>query len=605
MVSYDEVAQYASDHANDPLNLAKTITAWIYTCRYPFGDPTGQGRKASLATIEDLETTLFGACGTMRELMASILDEADIPTRRVNFWDVPVQGSHTALEALIDGKWMFFDPTVGIYFESTAGGSPLSIQEARAQWPDVIVRAASGLTGWSGTLIEPASIDLATVYADHPDPFFENPALAGLGQTNTIAAEIRSVILGSGTTVYINGVETRAGDGPRSVVTEYDRPAGYTYKQYSKYYGTLGRYDWDIKERSYDSAGRLDSQWTSYDNDSMIVFLDWDQADQYAWSWQEVQVAKHFYRDFAELRNDDLSGYIQDLDPLNYTALNSIEVTFGPGGTVEETRAVYDDGRSLVIDWALQPSVSGGPTINGTTDSDVLRGDAAANSLFGFGGPDHMEGLGGNDTYYVFNPADFVFENVGAGVDTVNSTVSFALPRYVEKLYLVGDAYRGVGNEYNNYIQGNGLDNRLDGLRGNDTIFGGSGNDTIVGGPGGDLIDGGRGIDLLYGNAGADVFRWRSLLDTSPSSGTADLIRDFSRSDRDRIDVSQIDADATRAGIQNFKFVTTGFNAPGQICYNLKNGNTIILLNTDNDATPEAAIQVYGARVVTSDWFIV
>jgi Ca2+-binding RTX toxin-like protein len=58
-----------------------------------------------------------------------------------------------------------------------------------------------------------------------------------------------------------------------------------------------------------------------------------------------------------------------------------------------------------------------------------------------------MFGGTGNDVYFVDDPGDLVFENVGEGNDAVFSTVSYALTANVETLVLQGAGnLSGTGN---------------------------------------------------------------------------------------------------------------------------------------------------------------
>ncbi|MDO9713222.1 calcium-binding protein, partial [Paracraurococcus lichenis] len=69
--------------------------------------------------------------------------------------------------------------------------------------------------------------------------------------------------------------------------------------------------------------------------------------------------------------------------------------------------------------------------------SDLLRGGDGDDTLDGGAGADRMEGGLGNDTYLVDDPGDVVVELQSSGFpDTVVSTVSFALPDFVEDLQL-------------------------------------------------------------------------------------------------------------------------------------------------------------------------
>ena len=109
-------------------------------------------------------------------------------------------------------------------------------------------------------------------------------------------------------------------------------------------------------------------------------------------------------------------------------------------------------------------TLTGSATINATGNSlnNVLTGNSAANVLNGGAGADTMAGGLGNDTYVVDSSSDVVLENAGAGIDTVQSSVTFTLGSDVEKLVLTGTtATEGRGNTLENVLSGNAAANTL------------------------------------------------------------------------------------------------------------------------------------------------
>lgn len=134
---------------------------------------------------------------------------------------------------------------------------------------------------------------------------------------------------------------------------------------------------------------------------------------------------------------------------------------------------------------------------------DTLYGGDGNDILFGQGGDDFLFGGAGNDILFG-----------GAGNDTL---------------------YGESGND------------SLYGGSGNDTLFGGIGDDTLSGGLGNDILVGGLGNDILKGDAGADTFIWLKG-DTEAGKVAKDYIVDFSKSEGDKLDLSDLlDSDGSKS----------------------------------------------------------
>jgi serralysin len=133
----------------------------------------------------------------------------------------------------------------------------------------------------------------------------------------------------------------------------------------------------------------------------------------------------------------------------------------------------------------------------GVGSDNVLIGNDGRNTLTGLGGADILDGgagadkmVGGldDDIYVVDDIGDTVIEANEAGIDLVESSVTFALgSQFIERLTLSGeDDIDGIGNAQANTITGNTGDNALDGGGGADTLDGGAGLDILTGGTGDD-----------------------------------------------------------------------------------------------------------------------
>ena len=185
--------------------------------------------------------------------------------------------------------------------------------------------------------------------------------------------------------------------------------------------------------------------------------------------------------------------------------------------------------------------------IAGNDSYNDLEGGGGADSLYGYGGDDYlvggegddhidggsgrdqMYGGAGDDLYIVDDETDWILENDGEGVDTVQSSATtFQLAEHIENLTLVGAAASATGNDSANIITGNDENNVIAGRGGDDILIGGGGNDYIADfGDGNDLLDGGSGSDFLIGEGGDDVFL--------PGLGGQDTVHDSGGDDEVRM----------------------------------------------------------------------
>lgn len=195
--------------------------------------------------------------------------------------------------------------------------------------------------------------------------------------------------------------------------------------------------------------------------------------------------------DIVDELNDGGSGIDTVKSTISFSLVQSARV----GGVVENLTLI------------------GSAAINATGNSsaNILTGNAANNILNGGTNADTMIGGAGNDTYIIDNANDVVNEtaNGGAGIDTVQSAISFSLAASTkvlgtfEKLTLIGTgAINATGNGGVNTLTGNAANNILNGGTNADTMIGGAGNDTYIVDNANDIVN-----ETANGGAGTDTVK--------------------------------------------------------------------------------------------------
>jgi Ca2+-binding RTX toxin-like protein len=182
----------------------------------------------------------------------------------------------------------------------------------------------------------------------------------------------------------------------------------------------------------------------------------------------------------------DLYGVDDAGDVVSELASNGAGGVIDAGGTDTVQVTLSTSGSVYVLGQYLENlELLGTAAIRGTGNSgaNTITGNTAANVLDGAGGSDTLIGGQGSDTYVVDSALDVVIESGSAStdIDTVQSTIAYALGATIERLILSGtSAINGTGNTLDNRLTGNTAANVLNGAAGADTLIGGLGNDTYL-----------------------------------------------------------------------------------------------------------------------------
>jgi Ca2+-binding RTX toxin-like protein len=230
--------------------------------------------------------------------------------------------------------------------------------------------------------------------------------------------------------------------------------------------------------------------------------------------------------------------------------------------------------------------------------NNSITGNSAANVINGGVGADTMIGGAGNDTYIVDNVGDRITEGTNAGIDTVQSSVTYTLANNnnVENLTLTGSA---AINATGNTMAIN----------------------TLIGNSGNNVLTGGMARDLLTGNAGSDTFDYNAVNEVSvfnfAGTGnrvnainiTLERITDFVVGE-DKIDLSTIDASDRAGGNQAFTWLGTSAFTTGNALsglhyfYDATTNTTVVEASNDRDVAAEFQVALTGQIVLNATDFI-
>lgn len=150
-------------------------------------------------------------------------------------------------------------------------------------------------------------------------------------------------------------------------------------------------------------------------------------------------------------------------------------------GGAGNDRAEGGDGNDIVR------GADGKDAVQGGLGNDMVYGDAGDDGLTGGLGGDHLDGGLGLDTAYYRKSTVAVDVSLTRGTGLYGEAQGDTLVG-VESL---------VGSNFNDILEGDGLNNRLNGGAGADTLRGMGGNDTFLTGGGYDNVDGGAGSDTI------------------------------------------------------------------------------------------------------------
>ncbi|MCV3738454.1 hypothetical protein OCK02_19795 [Rhizobium sp. TRM96647] len=289
------------------------------------------------------------------------------------------------------------------------------------------------------------------------------------------------------------------------------------------------------------------------------------------------------------------------------------KVTIGSGGAgvvrAGEDRDIIKIGSGAEID-----SIDAGRGNDSITTSSgwigTISGGRGKDTIsLGSGGADAVFGGRDADTVTLRKLAEadqFVIVDGGSGVSTGadRNSDTLVMSSFTRKL----DIDLGISDVVDT---GNGIFlvrnfEHVSGGSKNDVLTGNSASNTLRGNGGNDTITGMKGADALYGGKGRDVFVFESISDSKPGSSGRDTIFDFSKSQRDKLDLSAIDANTKKSGDQAFEFVgSKKFSGdPGELRVSKSKSDTYVYADVNGDKKADFGIHLDDALSLSKGDFI-
>lgn len=292
----------------------------------------------------------------------------------------------------------------------------------------------------------------------------------------------------------------------------------------------------------------------------------------------------------------------------------------GRGDKADEIAQIAQSYETILLKW--KPVYAEADTEKNDVirfgSSDYIYSGGPDNVLYaGLGGSDYFDGGDGVDwivfrgTSFDFKfgiPDDLTHPGASIGVRAILRDSYSAIPQLpnvpesLAKNNLLNSSFilnfeNLVGSDYSDILVGNRFANVIQGSDGDDLIFGGFSSDTLSGGSGRDIFS---------------YYWWNESTSKSP-----DTITDFNPK-RDKIDLSQIDADNRWFSNESFKFVGKISRSSdligGQLGYVISEGNTSVFANINTssvnggdpryDTLCEIRINLEGKLGLSKDCFI-
>jgi hypothetical protein len=457
MSNYQNLITFAKNNADNPLLVAKKVGAWICSSLMPQSELDSQ-----LKTGADVANRLGGSCGWRDILLQDVMASIGVEARRVNLYDVPFQTGHTATEIKINGKWIFFDSTFGLFFTNKSG-KMLSMIEARELWPDINTNLYRGNIeyGVSQPLDE---IKISNYKVSKTNFLYIDSDYWSTSNENIVNGEINSLYFNKEAEYIENGKrqdlesklivkinEDKGNKAWDTIQSNYSKGKLHykriTYDNLTHefyYYDPLNNHPYSLIKVTTGVGNYIRKIDTHYDGGQLVIkyfTLSDPSSSNYAVSYLNTSKLKYQSKNISNNQISELNVY--DFNSLyswkqltvNYIDTNDISAW-----------ANQDSGLSNELIFSQEFIYSTDSILKGTTFSDLFVGDSGNDIFVSNGGGDILIGGKGSDTFIISSSDDVIIESFNEGYDKVRSYVDITLTENVEYGSLLGNALNINGN---------------------------------------------------------------------------------------------------------------------------------------------------------------
>ncbi|WP_198517259.1 VCBS domain-containing protein [Vibrio sp. HA2012] len=271
--------------------------------------------------------------------------------------------------------------------------------------------------------------------------------------------------------------------------------------------------------------------------------------------------------DYDPVADGDIGDFTYSVYDGTGTASGSVDISVIPFDMqASDVRDIINinntDPDNPILEWKTIPNNPASHPDDFAEESDY---DESGMTISTYGDGDFISTGQGDDTLYlgdsdkavhgsgsspVQNVIDSFLDESEADLQDVevHTDLPYADNAFVDVAFSKGGDDSVYGQDGVDLIYGDSGNDHLYGGSDIDVLRGGGDSDYLDGGTGNDYLNGGEGNDILVGGEGVDTFVWRS----EDLDGSIDTIRDFSITDGDKLDLSDILSDMSDSEVDSY-----------------------------------------------------